>query len=601
MKKKQFMNGSVKSINITQIIGQLNDLSIKSEDIFLKLARSLPALFREIEGGVNKANNLIELFSRKSTPGDLEEQDNLIINSIDKVEFLVENASDFFVALESRDSKLVAAISSSIDCLASLESQFTDIKEDSIDMEIVSLNAKVAAIKAGKHSVGFAYISDELRKLSTVSANSTDRLTNSGGDVLKNLTHFTGKIEKIQNIQQSFYNHFRENLKYIFTNYNQKVEGLIEHLTSAISEAESVKGPLNNIMEIIQLQDIIRQSLEHVELVLKESDKNTVSGSPRQMLDELTFIETLYKLCSDLLEGIGENLTESFTIFSTNIADLRAILDKVDKDSECIKTPPDQLSHIVSNSVESLESLLENLDKSMQEKSSIPLDAEQIIQTLKQLEDSFMTSLSIVSRFYPININARMETAKWDILNQFGVATKEMSSATDKINRDMGTALQLIRKIKKEIETSITLYAKGNAEEITAVNNITGRIKECYDELAKSSIMLSDTLHSFSVYSNSFFTLLDNTELDIAELNKLNDVINNIRRTLFDSGQVVTNRKTNALYEIGMEKWEVKDSKLEDIINKFTIYTHKQTAENIAGIKIVNRVEAGEAGELTLF
>ena len=60
-------------------------------------------------------------------------------------------------------------------------------------------------------------------------------------------------------------------------------------------------------------------------------------------------------------------------------------------------------------------------------------------------------------------------------------------------------------------------------------------------------------------------------------------------------------QKNNTLSEIGMEKWEVKNSKLEEIINRFTIYTHKQTAEDIAGIKIINKVEAGEAGELTLF
>lgn len=589
------------TVNTNQIIGYLDDLSTKTEEIFLKLARSLPALFREIEGGVNKANHLIEVFSGDNISCDNKEQDKLITNSMGRAEILVEDASDFFIALERRDSKLFDAVNSSIDCLAALESQFTDIKEDSIDMEVVSLNAKVAALKAGKNSAGFACISDELRKLSTATTNSTDILTNRGVDVLQNLTSFTGKIEKIQNIQQSFYNHFRENLKHIFKNYNGKVEGLIEHLTSAVNEAESVKGPLKNIMEIIQLQDIIRQSLEHVELVLEESNRNTISESPRQMLDELTFIETLYQLCSDLLGDIEDKLAKSINTFSINIADLRAILNKVDENSEYEKKPPEQLSYIVGDSVETLEVLLENLEKSMQEKSSIPVDAEQIIHTLNHLENGFMDSLTIVSRFYPININARMETAKWDILNQFSVSTEEISSATDKINSDMETALQLIRKIRKEIETSITFYARENADEITAVNSITGRIKECYVELTKSSAQLSNTLHSFSVYSNSFFILLDNTELDIAELNKLIDLINNIRETLYDSGQAVTMQKNNTLSEIGLEKWEVKNSKLEEIINRFTIYTHKQAAEDIAGIKIINKVEAGEAGELTLF
>lgn len=291
-----------------------------------------------------------------------------------------------FTALEKRDSKLFDAINSSIDCLASLENQFTDIREDSIDMEVVSLNAKIAAIKAGKHSAGFACISDELRKLSSATTDYTDILTNRGNNVLQNLTSFTRKIETIQKVQQSFYKHFRENLTNIFENYNQEVEELVEHLTSAISEAESVKRPLNNIMEIIQLQDIIRQSLGHVELVLKESNIKTVSGSPNQILDELTFLEILYQLCSDLLGDIKEKISRSINTFSVNITDLRVILNKVNKNSKCIKNPPcpdkekgkaqDTLANIVNESVGTLEVLLKNLGKSMQEKSSIDISCQ---------------------------------------------------------------------------------------------------------------------------------------------------------------------------------------------------------------------------------
>ena len=599
------------TVNTRQIIEYLEELSMKTEEIFLKLARSLPALFREIEGGVKKANHLIKVFSNDSDSIDYIEEDYLIINSIDRAERLVKDASEFFIALEEKDSKLFDAINSSIDCLASLENQFTDIKEDSIDMEVVSLNAKIAAIKAGKNSAGFACISNELRKLSTATTDYTDVLTRRGDDVLQNLTSFTKKIENIQYVQQSFFNHFRENLTSIFKNYNYEVEGLIEHLTSTIFEAESIKGPLNKIMEIIQLQDIIRQSLEHVELVLNESNMQTLSGSPEQVLDGLVFIRVLHQLCSDLLGDIEEKISKSINTFSVSIDSLRCILNKVNKDSEisknhsCSNNEKDQtreeLTDIVSESMETLEVLLKELKKTMQEKVGIPGDAKQIITTLKHLQDGFMDSLAIVSQFYPVNINARVEVAKWDSLNQIGIATGAMSEATTKINRDMKIALQLIKETTKEIETSITFYSKGNADEIISIKDMTSRIIECYGELTGSSEMLSDTLNSFSVYSNSFFSLLDESELDIASLKNITKLISDIRKTLDNSGQVVQLRKDKILSEIGMDKWEVKNSNLEEIINKFTIYTHKQTAEDIAGIKSLNKVEAGEAGELTLF
>ncbi len=237
----------------------------------------------------------------------------------------------------------------------------------------------------------------------------------------------------------------------------------------------------------------------------------------------------------------------------------------------------------------------------MQKKSSIPFDVKQIINTLKHLENSFMDSLSLVSQFYPVNINARVEVAKWDNLSLIGTATVEMSNTTDKINRDMQVALKLIRETTKKIETSVTYYSKGNAEEIISINDITSRIIECSKGLTGSSKILSGTLNSFSVYSNTFFSLLDDSVLDIESLNKITSLISNIRKTLDNSGKTVELQKNKILSELGLEKWEVKNSRLEEIINKFTIYTHKQTAEDIAGITVVKKVEAGEAGELTLF
>ncbi|MCK5201672.1 MAG: hypothetical protein KAR21_25135, partial [Spirochaetales bacterium] len=114
------MISNLQVMDTHQIIGHLNDLSTKTEYIFLKLAGSLPALFREIEGGMNKANHLIDLFSNENASINYNEQDNLIANGIDRAETLVGDASDFFIALEGRDSKLFDAINNSIDCLAAL-------------------------------------------------------------------------------------------------------------------------------------------------------------------------------------------------------------------------------------------------------------------------------------------------------------------------------------------------------------------------------------------------------------------------------------------------------------------------------------------------
>ena len=605
------MTGNIKTVDTNEIIGHLSDLSSKTEKIFLNLGFSLPALFREIEGGTNKAKYLIEVFSKESMANDCIEQDNPLSNSLERAEAIVEYAADFFTSLEKHDSKLFETINNNIDCLDSLENRFIEIREDSIDMEVVSLNSKIAAIKTGKHSSGFICISDELRKLSKVTTDSTGVLTTYGNIVLHSLTSFTKKIKEIQSVQQSFYEHFRDDLKNIFRNYNAEVNNLIEHLISTISDAESVKKPLFNIMEIIQFQDIIRQSLQHVELVLKETEETNETESVNQILDKLTFIEIIYQLCRDLLGDIRDKLIFCIDTFSLNITALRSILFRINQDDEYTKIssdsslekviPQNELTYIVSESVKTLDLLFRDLDRSLKNKNSISTDAKQIILTLDKLEDGFMASLKIVSQFYPVNINARVEVAKWDILNTIGVATDEISEICNRINSDMKKALKLIKKIKIDIESSISLYTEGDTDETCAIIDITDRIKNCYNQLVISSETLSDTLHSFSVYSESFFSLLDKSELEIIELEELIVLINDICRTLQDSERSVKIRRNEILSETDKEEWILKSSKLGDIINKFTIFTHKQTAKDIAGIDIIINEEAAEVGELTLF
>lgn len=598
-------------INKQMILDYLSSLSEKTEDVFLNLAKNLPALFREIEQGMNEADQLLKVFSKEitvCTDGDLHSS---ISDSIESAETLLEDTSHFFSSLEARDTELFKTVSGSIEALSILEHQLENIKEDSIEIEVVSLNAKIAALKAGKNSAGFVYISNEHQKLSRATTNYSEKLTNLGDSVLKKLTSFTHKIENIQNMQQSFYKKFRDNLTEFFKNYNLEVDELVKHLDSALTDAENVKMPLSRIMEIVQLQDIIRQSLQHVELVFTESDITIQTEDSEQTLDELIFTEILHQLCSDLLGDIKKTITSSIDSFNSNIEELRAILKDVNRGSSrhlniSDSTPSEDSGHAVlsdsvSNSTDILDDLFISLIKSMDTKSRISDDAEIILNTLNQLEKGFSASLEIVSQFYPININARVEVARWDILNKIGVTTDEMSDATDKINSDVLTAMDQLKKMKEEIENSINLYTDRNDDELDNISAIIERIRECYGALNRSGKVLADTIHTFSVFSNSFFSLLDTAEKDILGLTELTEVIDDIRENLEGSVRSIQIRKEQILHELGLENWSLRNSRLEKIISKFTIYSHKQTAENISGTKLADDSEAGEAGELTLF
>ena len=61
---------------------------------------------------------------------------------------------------------------------------------------------------------------------------------------------------------------------------------------------------------------------------------------------------------------------------------------------------------------------------------------------------------------------------------------------------------------------------------------------------------------------------------------------------------VVLARKEDLLKEAGMEGWQPKADRLEELVSKFTILTHKQFAGGLSGFDVE---EGDQEGDLTLF
>ena len=70
-----------------------------------------------------------------------------------------------------------------------------NIKEGSIEMELISLNAMTVALKSGTAGKAFSFITDELKKLSAQTIKLTDQLTINGKHQLTLFEKFGKKIE----------------------------------------------------------------------------------------------------------------------------------------------------------------------------------------------------------------------------------------------------------------------------------------------------------------------------------------------------------------------------------------------------------------------
>lgn len=590
------------------LLSKLENLGSETEKIYLNLGQRLTELFKELERGFAESSQLISYFGAEQTGAEKLEEYSLVEEIITQAKEVIEKAAVFFNEMQERDNVLFSSINEGIDRLSSLDSRIENIREDSIEMELISLNAMTVALKAGFAGRAFSYITDELKKLSSRTVIYTEDLTRSGESILKDFLEFRKLVGEIQAFQQRFFGDFQERLNKCFDRYNMGVKQLAEMLFGVIEDAKAVKKPLYRIMEEVQLQDIIKQSLEHVLLSLKEFDLNSENEYNEHLLDELSFVEKIPRLCQDLLDDIGRKIGKSRDLFSAKLTDIRSTLRDVEDqrgafleyftESGKNELEGGALEQMFAESVGVLQELLSGIDHSMTGKMAIGRDGNRIVENITILKTGFENFFEIIDRFYAIEVASRIQVAKQEVLKDRAETVNEMTRLTARIDDDVKEALRILKHALNKIYAIINKYSNAVEMEMSVVQETADCIKSSYDRLMFSKTTLADTLKNFSVYSERFLSLLDVSETDILHLGVLGKVIIEIKDELAGVQVRAETLKREVLQGMGLQEWQIKDDKLQTMIERFTIFSHKQVAGEIGGFEVE---EGSREGGLTLF
>lgn len=590
------------------LLSKLENLESESEKIYLNLGQRLSDLFKELERGFAESSQLISYFAAGQSGAEKLEEYSLVEEIITEAREVIEEAAVFFNEMQERDNVLFSSINEGIDHLSSLDGRIENIRDDSIEMELISLNAMTVALKAGLGGRAFSYITEELKKLSSRTIIYTEELTRSGASILKDFLEFRKLVGEIQAFQQRFFGDFQEKLNKCFDRYNMGVKQLAEMLFGVIEEAKAVKKPLYRIMEEVQLQDIIKQSLEHVLLSLKEFDLDPEAEYNEHLLDELSFVEKIPRLCQDLLDDISLKIRQSRDLFSTNLTDIRSTLRDVEEQRGAFleyftdkgenELEGGALEQMFAESVGVLKELLSGIDRSMTGKKAIGRDGNRIIENITVLKTGFENFFEIIDRFYAIEVASRIQVAKQEVLKDRTETVNEMTRLTSRIDDDVKEALRILKDALTKIYRNINRYSDKVEMEMSVVQETADCIKSSYDRLMFSKTTLADTLKNFSVYSERFLSLLDASEGDILHLGMLVKVISEVKDELADVQARAETLKGEVLQDMGLQEWQIKDDKLRTMIERFTIFSHKKVAGELGGFEVE---EGSLEGGLTLF
>ncbi|MBI9098981.1 MAG: hypothetical protein JEY91_10920 [Spirochaetaceae bacterium] len=586
-----------------QLIGKLNKFVQNTEHIYLNLGRDYPLLLNELDESVQKSSSSTDRLSHYG--GSLETIESIITEG-DKI---IGDFNEAFTSMYSRDGELFDIISQGVTEMGALAEVIHNIKEGSIEMELISLNAMTVALKSGSAGKALSFITDELKKLSAQTIKLTDELTENGRHQLTLFEEFGKKIEIARNKQHELTENLDRNLKSSFTTSSKGLKESAEMMRSLSRSSVEVKEPLVRIMQEVQLQDIIRQSIDHIYISIEEFKRFDETWTTEKRLDELSFRKMMPDLCFSVLEDVKNEINGSSMIFEKNSGSIKSILKSLEKkrtafiDSALNSSVSDNFSIIALNeeSNNKITALIKEVNNSVKMRMDISREGLSILKDITILQRQFESFEPIITRFHNIIVASRIEVAKQEALSDMRDTVTKMTNLTENIKGYINNALDTIKHFLKTTENIINNYSAIIKKEMPGLNSLLNRTSSNQEKLSLLTDTLIECLRDFRIFSGKFLSLFRETDDNRKQLSKLSAQINEIESIL----HLIRDNAESDIFELQgnnkLQNWTIQNERLNSIIEKFTIFTHKKTASDLAGKIVEDLEEIVDSGEVTLF
>ncbi len=584
-----------------ELIRALRETEEQTERIFMVLAERLPALVSEMKRSLARSQSAVADSDGQDAPAGHTLQ---ITALLEETRGIMEESAHQFRAMSESDQVLFEQLQTGIQQLHSIAESIGAIRMDSEDMELVSLNAMTVALKAGSAGRAFSYITDELKRLANRTIGLAESISGRGQALLEAFQELEQTLDDARQFQTNLIESFQSRIFSTFDDFSSAVRDTMSGLRQLHEESYQLQNPVNGMMEAIQLQDLIRQSIDHIILALEAIQPEDQLTDEDQLLDELAFVRRIPDLAVSLIDDVARQIDNSVQTFSQLIQEAESKRSRLEEDRERFiqgqtSTGEQSLNERFDEAARLLKELLSDLDRNVQKKELLVSRSTQITKDVEHLEDQFRSFDTLVTRFHSIDIASRIEVAKQEVLQSMGNTSDQMNALTKQIERDVDESIATTQDFIKTTSSVIATHQKNFHEQRLFVERFTESIRRRYDALQESRSEITNSVQGFSLFTEGFHRVFEENKESGEQLSTLSRALRGLESQLHTMRDAIDSQYREQLRNRGLESWTIENDRLQEIIQRFTIFAHKQQASELAGLDEVD--DSAEAGEVTLF
>ncbi|MCK8823890.1 hypothetical protein [Fuchsiella alkaliacetigena] len=630
--KKEVLKQDLLS-KIQQVINEMKSIINETEEYYGIIYENLPVIEQNIELTKQETTILIDYFiDIEKAPAELKteaefqkqtQEKKLISQALNKIQRNFKKINRLLLNQEEIDRVLELFLNEneeqiSFKALISLINETRNILED---INVISLNAIVFSSKLGEEGRAFRVVSDNIHQISAALEKEFANVKELLGTLLDWHNSLQLNIEDIVTNQEKIAQNYIVNLEETFSSVQESIQMVNGILTDLMNNVTEVVSPFQGLMTSVQSQDIIRQNLENINksLAIIEKKYNNYllavedNEDSEVVLNYSVFISKGMDLISRLTERSFEEL---FILLDDIVIDVKNLLTALNDTQEDAKNLTNYLYHedlkvneedeagaidLIFEDIFSFANnfinILKNINNSIKELSN---NKDLFNEKFSGLEETIEKVNNEVGGLNKIEILARIELARMK---------KDNSGFGQQIEEVIGSVEQKVSD-NSEVFYSLKQELRGNLEEFEDI--ILNNQKQIDEAVLKTENSLEELGITNDIINQAVVALYKEVESLNEEVNKIYQKLQaaeDLKQTgenllLLVEELVVEAKEIEelCLAEYGKEDWQLKNDDLKELVEQFTTYLERDTAQEFLSEESLDEVDTGSAGgDLVLF
>lgn len=230
----------------------IETVRVQTEDAVNELTERFAGLSQELK----RATEASEDVSRFSQGG----ADTVLGDSSKELESVVNTLE---VVLSERND-LLKQVGELGEFVAELNSMAQDVATIAGQTNLLALNAAIEAARAGEHGRGFAVVAGEVRKLSQISAETGERMSNKVSYIGKAIESAVAAAQESSARDNDNVDGSRQTLRRVLSNFHDHADTLVGSAQTLREISQGIQSEVEDALVHLQFQDRISQMLSHV-------------------------------------------------------------------------------------------------------------------------------------------------------------------------------------------------------------------------------------------------------------------------------------------------------------------------------------------------